>query len=164
MKTYTFNDPKLGLISYVDGKRYLWLISVLFPLFPLLAMGLMNWSGQQWMLWIPLIFLYVFIPVLDYLFPNDRSNPPEQIVPQLEADIYYRVLNHLTVPLHFIILITGAWFVANNQLKCCDDARQATADDQHISFVIFHTSTLACVGDCLHLVFMCSQLTFASTT
>ena len=116
MKTYTFDDPELGLISYVDGKRYLWLIAVLFPLFPLIAMGLMNWSGQAWMLWIPLIFLYVFIPLLDYLFPNDRSNPPEQIVPQLEADAYYRVLNHLTVPLHFIILIAGAWFVANNDL------------------------------------------------
>jgi len=114
MKTYTFDDPELGHISYVDGKRYLWLIAVLFPLFPLIAMGLMNWSGQEWMLWIPLIFLYVVIPVLDYLFPNDRSNPPEQIVPQLEADVYYRVLNHLTVPLHFLILIAGAWFVANN--------------------------------------------------
>jgi len=116
MKTYTFDDPELGLISYVDGKRYLWLISVLFPLLPLMAMGLMNWSGQEWMLWIPLIFIYVFIPLLDYLFPNDRSNPPEQIVPQLEADAYYRVLNHLTVPLHFVILITGAWFVVNNDL------------------------------------------------
>ncbi len=30
--------------------------------------------------------------------------------------LYYRVLNHLTVPLHFVILVTGAWFVANNPL------------------------------------------------
>lgn len=116
MKTYTVNDPELGPISYVDGKRYLWLIAVLFPLIPLLSMGLMNWSGQQWMLWLPLGFLYIFIPVLDRLFPNDRSNPPEQIVPQLEADAYYRVLNHLTVPLHFLILIAGAWFVAHHEL------------------------------------------------
>jgi alkane 1-monooxygenase len=114
LKTYTIDDPELGQISYVDDKRYLWLIAVLFPLFPLLAMGLMNWSGKEWMLWVPLIFLYVFIPVLDYLFPNDRSNPPEVIVPQLEADVYYRVLNLLTVPLHFVILIAGGWFVANN--------------------------------------------------
>jgi alkane 1-monooxygenase len=94
MKTYTFDDPELGLISYVDGKRYLWLISVLFPLVPLIGMGLMSWSGQQWMLWVPLIGLYILIPVLDFLFPNDRSNPPEQIVPQLEADAYYRVLDY----------------------------------------------------------------------
>jgi alkane 1-monooxygenase len=50
------------------------------------------------------------------VFPNDASNPPEQMVPQLEADLYYRALNYLTVPLHFFILITGAWFVANHEL------------------------------------------------
>jgi alkane 1-monooxygenase len=116
MKIYTFDDPELGQITYVDRKRYLWLTAVLFPLFPLLSMALMNWSGQEWMLWVPLIFLYIFIPLLDKIFPNDRSNPPEQIVPQLEADNYYRLLNHLTVPLHFVTLIIGAWFVATHDL------------------------------------------------
>jgi len=114
MKAYSFDDPKLGQINYVDGKRYLWLLAVLLPLIPLVGMGLMRWSGQEWMLWIPLICLYLGIPLLDYLFPNDASNPPEQIVPQLEADAYYRILNHLTVPLHFVILLCGAWFVARH--------------------------------------------------
>jgi len=112
MKAYSFDDPILGQITYVDEKRHLWLLAVLLPLIPLLSMGLMLWSGQEWMLWIPLLSLYSGIPLLDYLFPNDASNPPEQIVPQLEADIYYRVLNYLTVPLHFIMLLCGAWFVA----------------------------------------------------
>lgn len=116
MKTYTFDDPEMGRINYEDHKRHLWLIAVLFPLYPLLSMGLMGWTGQEWMLWIPFVFLYIFIPLLDQVFPNDRSNPPEQIVPQLEADNYYRILNLLTVPLHFFVLITGAWFVANHHL------------------------------------------------
>ena len=36
MKTYIVDDPDLGRIEYVDRKRYLWLLSVLFPLIPLL--------------------------------------------------------------------------------------------------------------------------------
>jgi len=116
MKEYTPDDPQLGTVSYVDRKRYLWMLSVLFPLIPLVGMGLVLWSGRQWMLWLPLLFVYGVIPLLDYLFPNDRSNPPEQIVPQLEADLYYRVLNYLTVPLHFVVLICGAWFVATQDL------------------------------------------------
>ena len=116
MKVYTFDDPELGQLRYVDGKRYLWLLSVLFPLIPLVGMGLFLRTGQQWVLWLPLAFVYGVIPLLDYLFPNDRSNPPEQIVPQLEADAYYRLLNHLTVPLHFVVLICGAWFVATQDL------------------------------------------------
>ena len=116
MKTYTFDDPELGLISYTDQKRYLWLYSVFFPLIPFVGMALMAWSGWEWTLWVPLLVVYTLIPLLDYLFPNDASNPPEQIVPQLEADPYYQVLNHLTVPLHFVVLICGAWFVASQDL------------------------------------------------
>jgi len=117
MKTFTFDDPELGPVTYVDRKRYLWLASVLFPLVPLVSIGLMSWIGREWALWVPLVFLYLVIPLLDYLFPNDRSNPPEQVVPQLEADLYYRILIHLTVPLYFFILIIGAWFVASHDLS-----------------------------------------------
>ena len=116
MKEYTFDDPQLGTVSYVDRKRYLWLLSVMFPLIPIVGMALVLWTGRQWMLWLPLVFVYGVIPLLDYLFPNDRSNPPEQIVPQLEADLYYRVLNYLTVPLHFVVLVCGAWFAATQDL------------------------------------------------
>jgi alkane 1-monooxygenase len=97
MKAYTFDDPQLGTISYVDHKRYLWLLSVLFPLVPLVGVGLVLWTGREWMLWLPLAFVYGVIPLLDFLFPNDRSNPPEQLVPQLEADNYYRVLSGIGI-------------------------------------------------------------------
>jgi alkane 1-monooxygenase len=116
MKTYLFNDKHQRQTKYVDAKRYLWLLSVLFPLIPLVGMGLMSWSGHEWMLWIPLAFVYCFIPLLDYFFPNDRSNPPEQVVSQLEGDNYYRILNYLAVPLHFLILIAAAWFVSSHDL------------------------------------------------
>jgi len=112
MKTFTINDPEQGVIQYIDQKRYLWLFSVFFPLIPFVGMGLFLWNSQEWTLWVPLLVVYTLIPLLDYLFPNDSSNPPEQLVPALEADSYYRVLNHLTIPLHFIVLVFGAWFVA----------------------------------------------------
>lgn len=115
MKTFTINDPEQGIIEYVDHKRYLWLFSVFFPLIPFIGMGLSLWNGGEWALWLPLLAVYTLIPLLDHLFPNDASNPPEALVPQLEADAYYRVLNHLTVPLHFIVLISATWFVAVQQ-------------------------------------------------
>ena len=102
MKTYIYDDPELGRISYVDRKRYLWVLSVLFPLIPLVGMGLMHWTGHEWTLWMPLAFVYLGIPLLDHLFPNDASNPPEQVVPQSNPTIGYedaaeiRVLEFLT--------------------------------------------------------------------
>ena len=116
MKVFAIDDPVLGPVRYVDRKRYLWLLSVLFPLIPFVGMALVLATGTEWMLWLPLAFVYGVIPLLDALFPHDRSNPPEPVVPQLEADPYYRLLNHLTVPLHFVVLIGGAWFVATQEL------------------------------------------------
>ena len=112
MKTYTATDSHGNAVHYTDRKRYLWILSVLFPLVPFIGMALVIRTGTEWMLWLPLLVLYALLPLLDWLFPNDQSNPPEEIVPQLEADKYYRLLNHLTVPLHFIVLVCGAWFVA----------------------------------------------------
>ena len=116
MKTYTFDDPAVGQITYRDNKRYLWLSAVFFPLIPFIGMGLMAWTGQEWTLWAPLVAVYALVPLLDFLFQKDASNPPEQIVPQLEADPYYRLLIYVAVPLHFGVLIGGAWFVASNDL------------------------------------------------
>ena len=48
---------------------------------------------------------------------TDSSNPPEEIVPLLEEDKYYRYLTFLTVPMHFIVLIACAWLVGTHTLS-----------------------------------------------
>ena len=48
---------------------------------------------------------------------SDENNPPEELVPQLEADNYYRVLTYITVPMHFVVLIAIAWFVGTYDLS-----------------------------------------------
>jgi alkane 1-monooxygenase len=116
VKTYVVQQPGKGEIRYQDRKRYLWLLSVLFPLLPFVGMALMAESGQEWTLWVPLVGLYILIPLLDFLFPRDANNPPEAVVPLLEADDYYRVLVHLTVPMYFVVLIAGAWFAVSQDL------------------------------------------------
>jgi alkane 1-monooxygenase len=117
MTTYTINDPEKGLISYRDKKRYLWLASVFMPIFPLLGIVVYLQTGMEWTLLLPLIFTYFVIPIIDWLFGSDENNPPEEIVPQLEDDKYYRLLTYFTVPMHFIVLIAMAWFVGTHSLS-----------------------------------------------
>ncbi len=52
----------------------------------------------------------------DWLLGEDTSNPPEELVAQLEADPYYRWLPILTVPMHFVVLILVAWFAGTHDL------------------------------------------------
>jgi alkane 1-monooxygenase len=117
MTTYTINDPEKGLISYRDKKRYLWLASVFMPIFPLLGIVIYLQTGMEWTLLLPLVFTYFVIPIIDWLFGSDENNPPEEVVPQLEEDKYYRLLTYFTVPMHFIVLIAMAWFVGTHSLS-----------------------------------------------
>ena len=117
MKTYSIDHPEKGHISYKDKKRYLWLNSVALPLFPLMGVFLFYKTGLEWTLCLPLLMNYTVLPVLDWLIGSDNNNPPEELVPQLEADSYYRVLTYITVPLHFLVLIVLAYVVGTYELS-----------------------------------------------
>ena len=106
--TYAMEHPEKGHIEYTDKKRYLWMSSLAMPAFPMLGIVLYFLFDSQWMLALPLVFSYLVIPFLDYAIGSDENNPPEEIVPQLEQDRYYRLLTWFTVPMHFIVLIAMA--------------------------------------------------------
>ena len=87
------------------------------PLLPLLGILLYFRFGYEWVLAVPLLINYIVIPVLDWILGSDTNNPPEEIVPQLEEDRYYRYLTWVTVPLHFVTLIAVAWFVGTQDIS-----------------------------------------------
>ena len=117
MATYSIEDAQKGLISYNEKKRYLWLISVFMPVFPLMGVFIFYRTGVEWTLCLPLLLNYTLMPLLDWLIGSDSNNPPEELVPQLEADKYYRYLTYLTVPLHFVTLCIFAYVVGTNDLS-----------------------------------------------
>jgi len=117
MKTFSLTDPTLGTIAYRDRKRHLWLASLLLPLLALSGIGGYLLGGGELALVAPLVALYGGTTLLDWLLGEDRNNPPEELVPQLEADPYYRWLPILTVPMHFVVLIAIAGFVATHPLS-----------------------------------------------
>jgi len=107
---YTALDAGGQPVSYRDRKRWAWSLSVVYPLMPLLGLAAHHWTGQPIALGLPLLISYGLMPLLDALIGEDRNNPPEAVVPQLEADRYYRWLTWATVPLHFIALVAcAAW-------------------------------------------------------
>lgn len=117
MKGYTAVLPTGEAIHYVDRKRYLWTLSVLFPLQPFLGIWLHAETGNEAWLLLPLLIAYLVNPVLDWVLGEDTNNPPEAVVLQLDRDRYYRVLTYLVVPLHFISLIGAAWWAGTVELS-----------------------------------------------
>lgn len=55
MIIYSIEDAQKGPITYSDRKRYLWLISVIMPTFPLMGVFIFYQTGLEWTLCLPLI-------------------------------------------------------------------------------------------------------------
>lgn len=117
MTVYTMQDPTRGEIRYRDNKRHLWLLSMVYPLVAVSGIGLYLATGSEWSLLAPLVFIYGVSTLFDTVFGIDTSNPPEELVPQLEEDPFYRWLTYLTVPIHFAVLLLIATFVGTQSVS-----------------------------------------------
>jgi alkane 1-monooxygenase len=105
-----------GNIRYRDGKRYAWMTALLVPAFlgcgPLLYLA----TGSVAAMLIPYAAVYLGIPLLDLVLGEDLNNPPEEVVPLLEADHYYRWATYALVPVLWIAFLANAWFVGTHDL------------------------------------------------
>jgi alkane 1-monooxygenase len=115
-RVYRAVDAQGGPVEYRDRKRAWWLLSVVYPLIPLTGLAAHVLTGHPLGLALPLVILYVVMPLLDLVVGEDPNNPPEEVVPQLEEDPYYRWLTWLAVPLHFVSLVGCAWWVGTQAL------------------------------------------------
>ncbi|MEX1266792.1 MAG: hypothetical protein WEA08_07700, partial [Woeseia sp.] len=110
MKAYVAASPSGEAVCYQDRKRWWWLLSVFYPLQPLLGIVLHARTGNEWWLLLPLLLTYVVGPLLDSLFGEDENNPPEAVIMELERDPYYRWLTYAVVPMHFASFFVMAWW------------------------------------------------------
>jgi alkane 1-monooxygenase len=105
-----------AVMPWVDGKRYLWLLSPFIPLAGLIVLGLYQWTHEGLLLWGVFFLLYGLIPLLDWLVGEDRTNPPESAVPQLESDLYYRAIVYAYIPAQFATTVWAAWLAIHGGL------------------------------------------------
>jgi len=105
------------IMTWTDRRRYWWLASVFMPMLPLA--GIVAWragGGEAW-LWLTPVVLYGIVPLLDSLLGEDAANPPEALVPELEADRWYRWLTWLAVPAVWLTVVVAAWSAVEGGLS-----------------------------------------------
>ena len=95
--------------TWRDPKRYLWPLSLIVPLLPLLAWVAVDATGWDVFWYAGPLWILVGVPVLDTLVGTDRGNPPEWAYGALDDDRYYRILTYLYLPLQYISFLVGAW-------------------------------------------------------
>ncbi|MGW5770601.1 alkane 1-monooxygenase [Streptomyces longwoodensis] len=97
----TTPPPAPAAPPWRDRKRYAWLLGLAVPTLPFQAAALVavtDWAPLWW--WGP-FFAFVLIPLLDAVIGPDRENPPDEVIPLLEQDRYYRWCTYLYLPLQY---------------------------------------------------------------
>ncbi len=90
------------------------------PLLPFGAASAVESTGWGLFWWLGPLWVFVVIPLVDALLPEDRSNPPEWAVPALEADRYYRWCTYLFLPIQLAGFVYGAWLWSTLDLGLLD--------------------------------------------
>jgi alkane 1-monooxygenase len=103
-------------VRYVDGKRNLWLMSLTGPAIPMLSVALYFYSGSLLATAFPMFYTFVLVPLIDAIMGEDTHNPPEEVVPLMARDNYYRVLLYVAVTLLFVNFFVVTWFIATQDL------------------------------------------------
>ena len=114
--TFTGQTADGRAVTYTDGKRYYWFFSFLLALVTPVAVGLYFWTGSVAAVFFPLLYMYVFIPLLDLAVGEDTHNPPEEVVEAMANDPFYRILLHAAVPVFYVSFAVAAWFVGTQDL------------------------------------------------
>jgi alkane 1-monooxygenase len=100
--------------DWKDGNRRLWVLGALVPLFLFLGWGLVSLTGMGLFWWMGPLLIYIVIPVLDLAIGTDTSNPPEEMVPWLEQDRWYRWITYAYLPMQYLSLFTGFWLITHH--------------------------------------------------
>lgn len=100
-----------------SDKRYLWLLSPAIPVLTLLSLVVYQATGVSVWLWVLPMVIHLLIPLLDTLFGEDFSNPPESAVAGLDRDVFYRVLVYAYVPAQLAGTVFGAWLAVAHDLR-----------------------------------------------
>ena len=99
-----------------DRKRFLWLLSAAMPW---LCLGhLFGYIHQGWVfwLWVLPLWIHLALPLLDGVLGEDRSNPPEAQLAEVESRVGYRWLVAAYVPGQWAITVVGAWLAATQPM------------------------------------------------
>ncbi|SFF37041.1 alkane 1-monooxygenase [Fontimonas thermophila] len=105
-----------GTLAWNDGKRYLWLLSPFIPVLGLIGLGLFLYTDIGLFTWSGPLLIYGLIPLLDWLVGEDRNNPPEAAVAQLENDRYYRAIVYAYLPTQYAVTVLGTWVAVTADL------------------------------------------------
>jgi alkane 1-monooxygenase len=103
-------------LTWRDGKRYIWPLGLVVPTLPLIALILVEATGNGAFWFIGPVLLFGVFPLIDLLVGKDARNPPDELIAWLEEDRYYRWCTYAFLPLQYGTLLLACWLWGSGDL------------------------------------------------
>ena len=108
--------------KWKDPKRYLWMLSPAIPAIGVAALSAYAIAPKKLraLAWVGPALVHGVIPALDRLVGQDKSNPPDDAVQDLENDKYYGRVVKAFVPLQYTATFMGAYLASRKNTPVSD--------------------------------------------
>ena len=104
-------------VIYADKKRHLYWVVLASPFISWLSIYLFfTFDKNPIFTLMPMLFFYIFTPLMDFFMGEDEHNPPEEVVNAMMADNYYRFIVHSLIIVSITLYISFVIFVGTQQL------------------------------------------------
>ena len=128
LTTYFENNP--------SAKRHIWLVSLSYPLVPLMGIGLMLATGNVHFAWAPVVFVYLIMPVVEHLVGEDKNDFLGQAEELAQLSPFYRFMVHALLPVIYLTWFIGAWYVVTQPLPLSSYIALGIAHGWGLAFAI----------------------------
>ena len=106
-----------GEIIYTDRKRHMYWLVIIPAIISFSSIWLyFALDKNPLVTLIPMLFFYIFTPVMDAIMGEDPHNPPEEVVDAMTADNYYRFTVHIMVFVAIALFLAFVVFVGTQDL------------------------------------------------
>jgi alkane 1-monooxygenase len=102
-------DPAIRAATWRDPRKPLWPLALVVPALPFVGFLFWRTAGGPLAWWLTPALVFGLIPVIDLLIGDDRRNPPDEAVPRLQREGYYRWLTYLYLPAQYAALVMCCW-------------------------------------------------------
>ena len=117
MTTFSGTAESGAEVVYTDRKRHMYWLILISPGVSFLSIWLFFALDKNPLVTlIPLLFFYIFTPIMDAIMGEDPHNPPEEVVNAMIADNYYRVTVHSLVFVAIALFLSYVVFVGTQDL------------------------------------------------
>jgi alkane 1-monooxygenase len=114
------DEVEVNPASWMDSKRYAWLLAIIVPLAPYIAFGIWSATDFGWLWFLGPFLVFGLFPLLDIAIGLDPTNPPDSVLKYLEQDRYYRWCTYLFIPVQYGGLILACYLWSSGDLTVAE--------------------------------------------